>query len=450
MRLRLDLPTVLMPIETATRELDSKLVMASVLAGHGCRAIVGHKEIISSIGRASKCVVWQGKSLFTGNSGDYLADRLLENGSAIMHLHEEGGVYPLRTWTDFFIFKNGLEKLALRDASRECLWGEKQKAVLGTHFAELANIAVVTGSPRFDICAPSFAWVTDAESEKDPTVLRPYILVCSRFALPSYTEGPGRPFEGQDDPRAWPKGFDMFEQWREDMHDFTEFVVLVKEIAVGFPQYTVVVRPHPSENMTFFKQAFAPFPNVVVRRNGSVLSWIRPAELIVHSNCTTGIEAVLAGRPVVNFLPAGKSRSEIDIAVAREAGVTAGTIPDALETVSQLLDSGFLALSWSEDAVAMLNNLKVDAVPLLTSETMAVLRERRIDSSSVAIPRESTLKKALRHLVKGSSADAYIASKRGTLNAEHVEMVIDGCRSHRIGEGRVRQVTASYAVIEPT
>ena len=450
MRLRQDFPTVLLPIETATRELDSKLVMGSVFANQGCRTIVAHKEIIGSIGRASKGVVWQGKSLFTDRSGDYVADRLLENGSAIMFLHDEGGVFPLGTWTDFFLIKHGFEKLAQRDVSRVCLWGEKQKAVLGVHSAKLANVAVVTGSPRFDICAPSFAWLTKAESEKGPAASRPYILVCSRFHRAVHAEGPGWPFERQLDPRACPKGFDIFEQWRHDMHDFAEFVVMVKELAVGFPHYNVVVRPHPSENMTFFKQAFATFPNIVVRRDGSVLSWIRPAELIVHSNCTTGIEAVLARRPIVNFLPAGRNRTEIDIAVAREAGVTAGTIPEVLATARQLLSGGSIALSWSEDAVAVLNNLKSDAIPLLTRQTMAVLRERQINSSSVAIPRASTAKNTLRRLVKGSSINAYAASKRGRLNAEHVEMVIDGCRTNRLGGGRVRQVTASYAVIEPT
>jgi surface carbohydrate biosynthesis protein len=450
MRLRQDLPTVLLPIETAVRELDSKLVMASVLAGQGCRAIVGHKEIISSIGRASKGVVWLGKSLFISPSDDYVADRLLDNGSAIMHLHEEGGVYPLRAWTDHFLYRLDFEKLTQRDISRACLWGEKQKAVLGTHSVKLANVAVVTGHPRFDLCSPSFAWLTDGESQKVPAAFHPYILTCSRFGLPSHAEGPGRPFERQHDPRVWPRHLDIFEEWRQDMHDFAEFVVMVKELAVSFPQYTVVVRPHPSENMTFFKQAFATFRNVVVRRDGSVLSWVRPAELVVHSNCTTGIEAVLAGVPTVNFLPAGRNRAEIDKAVAREAGATARNIPDVLATARQLLSGGSLAFTWSEDAVAVLNNLRIDAVPLLTRETLAVLSERRIDSSRIAIPRESTLKRALRRVVKGSSTDAYVASKRGRLNAEHVEMVIDGCRTKSRGAGLVRQLTASYTVIEPT
>ena len=41
MRLTGDLPTVLFPIETATRELDSKLVMASALAAAGVQVDCG-------------------------------------------------------------------------------------------------------------------------------------------------------------------------------------------------------------------------------------------------------------------------------------------------------------------------------------------------------------------------------------------------------------------------
>ena len=97
-----------------------------------------------------------------------------------------------------------------------------------------------------------------------------------------------------------------------------------------------------------------------------------------------------------------------------------------------------------------INNLKIEAIPLLAKETMAVLREKRIDSSSVALPSGGTLKSALRRAVTGRrAATAYIASKRGRLSARNVEMVIDGCGARGFGKSRVRHATASYAVIEP-
>jgi surface carbohydrate biosynthesis protein len=351
----------------------------------------------------------------------------------------------VRGWTEHFFRKSDFEKMVNREISRACLWGEKQRAALSGRSAKLAKVAVITGSPRFDLCAPSYAWLTDEESSRGPAALRPYILVTSRFGV-LHAEGLGHPFVASG-PGELPSALKI-ELWREFMHDFAEFVVLIKELAVGFPQYTVVVRPHPSEDMTFFKQVFATFKNVVVRRDGNVLSWIRLAELVVHSNCTTGIEAVLAGRPTVNFLPTGRNRGEIDIAVAREAGVTAGTTRDVLTMADQLLSGSSQPPVWSEDATAVLNNLKADAIPLLTRETMAVLSEREIDASRVTIPQAITLKRTLVSVLGRGSA--YIASKRGRLSREHVERVIGGCRSARLGGGLVRQVTASYAVIEPT
>jgi hypothetical protein len=98
MKLDGEIPTVLLPIETLTRELDSKLVMALALTAKGCRAIVGHKESMKAIGGASTGVVWQGKSLFRVKSSNHLADQLIGNRSGIMFLHDEGGMHQVKGW----------------------------------------------------------------------------------------------------------------------------------------------------------------------------------------------------------------------------------------------------------------------------------------------------------------------------------------------------------------
>ena len=103
----------------------------------------------------------------------------------------------------------------------------------------------------------------------------------------------------------------FFSQWQQAVHDFADLVMFVKELALSHPERTVILRPHPSESMVFYQQAFYQFKNVEVRRDQSVLDWIREADLVVHSNCTTGIEAVLAGRPVLNLLPANSARKWI-------------------------------------------------------------------------------------------------------------------------------------------
>src|SRR5581483_6217898 len=107
-------PTVLFPIEIGTRELDSKLVMASALAAEGCRCIVGYKEALKAIGKLARRVVWQGKSLFSSKTRDHIADDLLSRDSAIMFIHDEGGIHQVSAWKQNVLKKHRVDDLRTR------------------------------------------------------------------------------------------------------------------------------------------------------------------------------------------------------------------------------------------------------------------------------------------------------------------------------------------------
>ena len=165
----------------------------------------------------------------------------------------------------------------------------------------------------------------------------PYILMCTRFTSVVHFEGQDRVFRLYDKSEPQSVTDLRFATWQRDVEDFAEFVALTKEISAAYPDLDVIVRPHPSENAVFYQHAFAPFRNVAVTNSGSVLDWIRPAELVVHCNCTTGVEAVLAGRRALNMRPNATPRSDLDKEVAKEAGVNASSVRDALEKIEALL-----------------------------------------------------------------------------------------------------------------
>ena len=455
MTARTQAPTVLLPIEIGTRELDSKLVMASALAAEGCRCIVGYKEALKAIAKSARRVVWQGKSLFS-ETRDHIADDLIANDSAIMFLHDEGGIHQVSAWTQNVLKKHRVDDLRTRDISRVCVWGQRQKEVISEFAAELSGVLTVTGSPRFDLCHPKYSWLVDVQDQSDAATSVPYILVCTRFVNAAHAEGQEAPFLRRMYSTGWPDSFDakaiadvVFTQWQQAMHDFADLVVLIKEVALTYPQYTIVLRPHPSENLTFYRQAFSRFRNVMVRRDKSVLNWIRSAALVIHSNCTTGIEAVLANRPVLNLLPANTGRAGLDLEVAREAGSVAISIPDALEKIGAMLTGETPAHAWSAHAKAILNNLKVEAIPMMVKETLVVLRERGISSSDASLPTRRYFRDAIKGLVRRTGTNAYVASKRGSLNANHIEAVIAGCRTNGVGAGSLRHLTQKYVVVEP-
>jgi surface carbohydrate biosynthesis protein len=449
-------PAVLFPIEIGTRELDSKLVMASALAAEGCRCVVGYKEALKAIAKSSRRVVWQGKSLFSSKTSDHIADDLLANDSAIMFLHDEGGIHQVSAWKQNVLKKHRVDDLRTRDISRLCVWGERQKEVISEFASELTEALTVTGSPRFDLCCPKYSWLVNTHDQDEVAQCMPYILVCTRFVNAAHAEGQEVPFLRRMYSTGWPESFDaraiadvVFTQWQQAVHDFADLVVLVKETSLAYPDYTIVLRPHPSENLTFYRQAFSRLENVVVRRDKSVLNWIRAAALVIHSNCTTGIEAVLAGRPVLNLLPAKAGRDDLDLEVAREAGMVATSIPDALQKIGSILSGEAPAHTWSTHATAILNNLKSQAIPMMVAETLGVLKERGISSSDVAFPALRPVRAAINRLTKRSSTNAYVAAKRGVLDADYVDSVISGCNANRVGSGSIRQLAEQFVVLEP-
>ncbi len=450
-----DMPTVLFSVEIIARELDSKLVTASALAARGCRSIIGHKEAITAIGQASERIVWQGKGLFSDRSTHHLADDLIGKHSITMFHQDEGAMHPVNSWTENVLQKHYVDQIRKRSISRVCMWGARQKEVYVAHAPEVDGIVTVTGSPRFDLCLPKYAWMTAERCEELRRRHAPYILVCSRFTAIAHAEGIVDPFRRKLNPKIWPESFDMrkvtdlwFDKWRRDVQDFADFLVLAKEIAVNFPNYTIIMRPHPSESLAFYKQALSSFENVVVTREGGVLPWIRSAELVVHSNCTTGIEAVLAGRPVVNLLPESAGRTETDVEVAREAGVTATSVPAALEKARELLSGKPASYAWSAHARSMLNNIEAEAMPVMADETLRILEDGKVTSSKVSMPPAMFhIRNVARRVIRGRNA--YVASKRGPIDADYVERVMEGCRQNHGGGGRVRHATRQFVVIEP-
>ena len=203
-------------------------------------------------------------------------------------------------------------------------------------------------------------------------------------------------------------------KWRRDVHDFADFVFFVNAIAERYPERTVVLRPHPSESVEFYKAAFATVANVTVIREGNILCWLRGADLVVHSDCTTGIEGVIAGRLVVNYLPADAPRGDTDIEVAREAGVVAGSFDAAMDAVASMLTGQSIAPAWSPHAISILNNLERRSIPLVVEEVLAAIKERSIKTTELVLPPKRPVRQFLRSMTgrKKLYRDPYIASKR--------------------------------------
>jgi hypothetical protein len=82
---------------------------------------------------------------------------------------------------------------------------------------------------------------------------------------------------------------------------FDAFRRLLPLLAAEFPSHTLVVRPHPSENRDTWRALAKGLKNAVVDAEGNVIEWILAAEVVLHSSCTTGIEAFYLDVPAIGW-----------------------------------------------------------------------------------------------------------------------------------------------------
>lgn len=81
------------------------------------------------------------------------------------------------------------------------------------------------------------------------------------------------------------------------------FEGLMKWCAANLPKHSIVVRPHPSENVDYWTKFNAENPRVHVAWATPHIPYMMVADVVVHTNCTTGIEAATLERPTVNLSP---------------------------------------------------------------------------------------------------------------------------------------------------
>ena len=77
--------------------------------------------------------------------------------------------------------------------------------------------------------------------------------------------------------------------------------IIIKSIAKAFPDWTLVVRPHPTENHEVYSKIAETCGRVRVTNDGNVVPWLLAAKMLVHNGCTTGVEAYAMGVPAITY-----------------------------------------------------------------------------------------------------------------------------------------------------
>lgn len=194
--------------------------------------------------------------------------------------------------------------------------GTFQHRVLLDRFPAARERVVMTGNPRADLLKDTRFRPRDPMVDQYLADHGPYTLINTNFTTINPKLGDTFSYYQTclrvgvlDDPETPPyRRFMTWCQWeRENLRAMTALIHrLAARQHARLHDRRIVVRPHPSENAEIWIDQMAGLPGVDVQVEGDHLAWIDRADILVHSGCSTGLEAHLLGRPAISLTPGDK------------------------------------------------------------------------------------------------------------------------------------------------
>jgi surface carbohydrate biosynthesis protein len=296
---------ILIPVENQVREFDAKLLLACIAAKRGFFAVIGSRREmefrIASFPRSlylSKSMTIRSALLFK------VAHKV---GHNIVAWDEEALVHlPPETY-----FSDRLSPTAMQYVSHLFAWGQ-DNVNLWRQYPNLPNGIPIhlTGNPRADMLRPEMRPFFAEDVEHILKEYGNFILINTNFNHVNAFSPDMNLFRPAKKPGETPKfgrgARGMSREFAEGLRDhkqavFQDFQQIIPALERLFPDYTIIVRPHPTENQQIYRDIAAQCKRVQVTNEGNVVPWILASKAVIHNCCTTGLEAYVMGVPAISY-----------------------------------------------------------------------------------------------------------------------------------------------------
>jgi len=299
-------PTLIVPVENQVRELDAKLLLACAASERGFGVVLGSRTFVHFAVPFLPRGVFLAKSLRGISTRMF---RLLRGlGHDIVAWDEESLVRF--SSPEYYPFRYSPKTFAAVD--RLFAWGPDD-AELFEAYEHYTGVPIhVTGNPRMDMLRPELRSYFDDEVAALRRRFGDFILVNTNFPfvnpfapelalLQGDADGIGVHVgrTGQGMSLEFARGYAQHIQTLCD-----HFKSLIPQLGEWFPDHTIIVRPHPSEDHDVWRRLTTGQPNVQVMHEGNVVPWLLASRALLHNGCTTAVEAALLDQPALSYMPA--------------------------------------------------------------------------------------------------------------------------------------------------
>jgi len=263
---------------------------------------------------------------------DPLVTGLTSSGCAVVVLDTEGGVTP---GVEYYLNLVSSNAEVRRRIAAYLSWGSNVATGLIDHgLFEPAQVRV-TGNPRFDLYSPPWIRANDVPQKTGDS---PLVLFVGNFSIGNPEFGSAEAVARAQVQNERFSAEDVREWQAKQLQALDGLVKLANLTAETFPETKVVVRPHPFESMTRYREQLENLPNLELTREGSIQSLLPRTSLVVQRGCTTAIEAALTGVPALSarWLP-----MHWEIPSTEAVSVPCDSPDDVLDAVRALVNGQF-------------------------------------------------------------------------------------------------------------
>ncbi|MBM9513001.1 surface carbohydrate biosynthesis protein [Desulfogranum marinum] len=322
---------IYVPIEIKVREFDAKLFFSLVAAENGYRVVFGDQK------KLRRQVTWWPRGIYLDKSAAATKVKWFKFFRSLGHKvaawDEEGLIIHEDTYLD-----RRFSGTSFRMLETFFAWGDCQAGLIKQRYSDRAEMVAVVGNPRMDMLRPEVRGYYNSQANAIKQKYGNIILINTNFSFYNHfmDSSLGKKVFLKNHPEMGEQFVDGWIDYQRTI--FQSFVELLPLLEKKFPDHTIVIRPHPAEKHSTWHEVAKEFKNVKVVHENNVIEWLLASKAVIHSNCTTGVEAFLLDKPVIAYRPIISEHYESYLANLLSIGVTKSE--ELLSVLQKSLDGG--------------------------------------------------------------------------------------------------------------
>lgn len=377
-------PWIHLPVEIKVRELEARVLTACIAVQYGYGVLMGRNGF-NTDGKYPKGIYFD--KCISSYKVDNIKQQTEELGNKVVSLDIEGLVYQTRD--RFLRIRTSQETVDM--SSLIFTWGKEQYDMFNERYS-VPDKLVVTGSPTADLWQEKMRFLYQDKADQIKEKYGDFILIPSNFSTVINANGDDfllKHFKNNGLVTNREEEKELYDSIHFYKSIFTDFIKIIPIIANENKNINVIIRPHPGDDMSFWDKFAKTCPeNVKVVYEGNVTPWILASKVLVHNNCSTGIEAFAMNKPVVAYVPHRDKRFEQNIP---------NTISQTAKTTEKLLELINLNISepglGREELKKEIFNRYIENNDVFSSERMIRALERlEVPSFDFSLPYYGVLK----------------------------------------------------------